>query len=98
MQAQKERVTLPRCGQKNSLFRTGAMGDYSGVSRQGSTDSPLDFVVVNDKLLLQHLYGVQAVRRLLLGQHHFPKIAFPKHSQEIEIIKANFPLFCYLLL
>src|SRR6266850_270243 len=74
------------------------MGDYSDVSRQDSTDSPLDFVVVNDKLLLQHLNSVQVVRRLLLGQHHLPEIAFSKHSQEIEIIKANFPLFCYLLL
>ena len=68
-------------------------------TRQDSIDSPLDFVVVNNKLLLQHLNSVQAVRRLLLGQHHLSEIALPKHSQEIEIIKANFPLlYCLLLL
>jgi len=65
---------------------------------QDSNDSPLDFIVVDDKLLLQHLNSVQTTRRLLLSQHHLSKIPFSKHSQEIEIIKANFPLLCYLRL
>jgi hypothetical protein len=61
-----------------------------------SNNSPLDFVVVNNKLLLQNLDSVQAARRLLLSQHDLTEIAFSKHGQEIEIIKANFSLLCYL--
>jgi len=64
---------------------------------QDSNNSPLDFIIVNDKLLLQHLDSIQAARRLLLSQHYLTEIAFSKHSQEIEIIKANFSLLCYLL-
>ena len=63
---------------------------------QDSNNSPLDFIVVNNKLLLQHLDSVQAARRLLLSQHYLTEIAFSKHSQEIEIIKANFSFLCYL--
>jgi hypothetical protein len=63
---------------------------------QDSRNSPLDFIVVNNKLLLQHLNSVQAARRLLLSQHYLTEIAFSKHGQEIEIIKANFSLLCYL--
>lgn len=63
---------------------------------QGSNDSPLDFIVVDNKLLLQHLDSVQAARCFLLSQHYLTEIAFSKHGQEIEIIKANFSLLCYL--
>ena len=62
---------------------------------QDSKNSPLDFIVVNNKLLLQYLYRVQAARRLLLSQHYLTEIALSKHGQEIEIIKANFSLLCY---
>ena len=62
---------------------------------QDSKNSPLDFIVVNNKLLLQYLYSVQAARRLLLSQHYLTEIALSKHGQEIEIIKANFSLLCY---
>ena len=67
----------------------------SGIMQE-SNDSPLDFIVVNNKLLLQHLNSIQAARCLFFSQHHLTEVAFSEHGQEIEIIKANFPLLCYL--
>lgn len=63
---------------------------------QDSNNSPLDFIVVNNKLFLQHLNSVQAARRLLLSQHYLTEIAFSEHGQEIEIIKANLSLLSCL--
>jgi hypothetical protein len=55
-------------------------------------DSRLDLVVLNDELLLQHLDGVELVRRLLLRQHDLAKVPLAQHSQEVEVIEAYAPL------
>lgn len=92
-------MTLSCGGQENALLRPGAMTEPSDwYNDTRSNNSPLDFIIVDNKLLLQHLDGVQAARRLLLSQHHLTEIAFSKHGQKIEIIKANFSLLCYLRL
>ena len=51
---------------------------------------PLDFVIVDDELLLQHLDRIQPVRLLLLGQHDLSEVTLSEHSEEVEIIKADF--------
>lgn len=48
--------------------------------------SPLNFVVVNDKLLLQNLDGIKVVGLLLLSQHNFSEIALTQDSQEVEVL------------
>jgi len=52
-------------------------------------DLPLDFVILDDELLLQHLDRVQLSRRLLLGKHDFSEITLTEDSKEIEIVQTN---------
>jgi len=52
-------------------------------------DLPLDFIILDDELLLQHLDRVQLSRRLLLGKHDLSEITLTKNSEEIEIVQTN---------
>ena len=60
--------------------------------------SPLDFIIVDDELLLQHLNRIQAARLLLFCQHDLAEVTLTKHSKEVEVVEANFPLPTVLLL
>lgn len=72
----------------------GKMSQWPGrMTESSGRSSPFNLVVIDNELFLQHLDGVQITRRLLLSQHHLPEVAFPKNSQKIEIIQADFPLF-----
>jgi hypothetical protein len=51
--------------------------------------SPLDFIILNDKLLLQHLDCVQLSRRLFLGKHDFSEITLTENRKEVEVVQAN---------
>lgn len=52
-------------------------------------DTPLDFVIVDYELLLQHLDRIQAIRLLLLRQHDLTEVTLPEHSKEVEVVEAN---------
>ena len=49
----------------------------------------LDLVVLDDEFLLEHLDGVQLLRRLGLGQHDLAEVAFAQHRQEVEVLEPN---------
>lgn len=51
-------------------------GQISWVRFESKCSLPLNFVIVNDELLLQHLDGIQPVAFLLFGQHDFTKVSF----------------------
>ena len=53
---------------------------------------PLDFVIVDDELLLKHLDGIQAATLLLFCQHDLTKVALTEHGQKVEVIQTNFAL------
>ncbi len=57
--------------------------------------SPLDFIVIDDELLLQNLDRVQTVRSFLFSQHDLAEVSFPKDCEEVEVIESNLPLLCY---
>ena len=48
----------------------GLMGD----KERTDMNAPLDFVIVDDELLLQHFDRIEPVRLLLLRQHDLPEV------------------------
>ena len=48
----------------------------------------LNFIVLDDELLLKHLDGVQAIGPLLLCQHDFTKVTLSKDRKEVEVIET----------
>ena len=75
VEIQEKRMSLLVGDEKYALLRLGR----------------LHFIILNDELFLQHLDGVQLLGRLRLGEHHLAKVAFTKHSQEVEVVQANSP-------
>lgn len=57
---------------------------------------PLNFIIIDDELLLQDFDSIQAIRFLLLRQHNLPKVTFAKDCQEVEVVQPNFPLARWL--
>lgn len=61
----------------------------------GSQEDPLlrarafNFVVFNNKFLLQHLDGIKPLRRFCLRQHHLSKVTLAQHGKKIEVVKAH---------
>lgn len=49
----------------------------------------LDFVVLDDELLLEHLDGVKLFPLLGLCQHNLTEVTLAQHSQEVEVIETN---------
>ena len=47
-----------------------------------------DLVVLDDKLLFQHLNSIQLLRSLCLGKHDFSKVAFAEHCKEVEVVET----------
>ncbi len=63
MQIQQERMSLLVGDQEHPLLRSRA----------------LHFIVLDDKLLLEHLDRVQLLRRFRLRQHHLAEVPFAQH-------------------
>ena len=57
-------------------------------------DLPLDFIILDDELLLQHLDGVQLSRRFFFGKHDLTEITLTEHSEEVEVVQPNLSLTC----
>jgi hypothetical protein len=92
MQAKKERVSFARRRKKHTLLRSSTTRRISSAeSRIDSVYPPLNFVIVDDELLLQDLDSIKRTRLLLFRQHDFTEIAFAEHCQEIEVVKTNLP-------
>lgn len=53
---------------------------------------PFNFIIINDKSLLQHLDGIQLLIKLFFCQHDLTKITLAKHCQETEIIQLDLSL------
>ena len=53
---------------------------------------PLDFVVVDDELLLQDLDSVQIAGLLLLRQHDLTEVTLTQDGEEVEVVEANLAL------
>lgn len=73
MQIRQERMPLLVSNNKDALLRANA----------------LDFVILNNKLLLEHLDGVQFPRPLRLRQHDFTKVSFAQDGKEVEVVEAD---------
>lgn len=73
MQIRQKRMSFPVGNQEHPLFRANA----------------LNLIVFNNKLLLQHLNGIQSPRPLRLSQHNLTKVTLTQHSKKIEMIKSN---------
>ena len=67
------------------------MQEYPNGPSNGNNDTPLNLVVVNDELLLEHLDRIQAVCLLLLRQHDLSEVTLTQHGKKIEIVQTNFP-------
>lgn len=88
VEAEKERVTLPRSSQEDPLLRSCA-GHISFKQRRNLGERgilPFDFVIIDDEFLLQDLDSVELIRLLLLGEHDLPEIPFAQHAKEVEVI------------
>ena len=73
VEIQEEGVSLLVGNQENSLLRP----------------STLNFIVFDDKLLLQNLDGVKLLCCLGLCQHDLTKVTLTQNSQEVKMIEAN---------
>ena len=47
----------------------------------------IDFVILDDELLFQHLDRIQSTGALLLSKHDLAEIAFAQNSQEVEVVQ-----------
>ena len=56
------------------------------------TNTPLDFIVVDDELFFQHFDGIQVVRLLLFGKHDFTEVTLTQDSKEVKVVQTDFPL------
>jgi hypothetical protein len=94
MKTEKERMALASCHKEDTLFRACTIIQMSvkcGASLM-VRDSPLDFIIVDNELFLEHLDGKQPIRFLLLGEHDFAEKSFAQDCQEVEIVQANLTL------
>ena len=76
----------------NDPTQDQTMQEYPNGPSDGNKDTPLNFVVVNDELLLEHLDRIQAVCLLLLRQHDLSEVTLTEHSEEVEVVEADLPL------
>jgi hypothetical protein len=49
----------------------------------------LDFVVLDNELLLEHLDSVELSRSLCFSKHNLTEVTLTEHSKEVEMIEAN---------
>ncbi|KAI6769226.1 hypothetical protein HG531_010330 [Fusarium graminearum] len=73
MQVGQEWVSAPVGNQEHTLLRTDT----------------LDFIILDDELLLENLDGIELSRALGFGQHNFTEVTLAQHSQEVEMIKSD---------
>lgn len=52
----------------------------------------LDFIVLNDKLLLQNLDGIKLLGTLGFSKHNLTEVTLSEHSQEIEVVQSDLGL------
>ena len=64
----------------NDPTQDQTMEEYPNGPSDGNKDTPLNFVVVNDELLLEHLDRKQSARLLLLGEHDLAEVALAEHG------------------
>lgn len=72
VQIEQERVSLLVCNQEHSLLGACA----------------LDFIVLNNELLLQDLDGVQLLCALGLGKHDLTEVTLSKDCKEVEVVQT----------
>ena len=78
MQPEQERMTFPRRRQENTLLRSSAKEKIPMSAQQIGNQQmyiPLNFIIIDDKLLLQHLDSIQPVRLFLFRQHDLSEIS-----------------------
>lgn len=49
----------------------------------------LDFIILNDELLLKDLDGVKLLGALGFCQHYLAKVTFAQDGQEVEMVQSN---------
>jgi len=69
----QEGMTLPVRNKEDPLFGPHA----------------LNFVILDDELLLENLNGIKSPRPLGFGKHDLSEITLAQHSQEIEVVETN---------
>lgn len=80
MQVQQEWVPLLVSNQKHALLRFGT----------------LNFVVLDNELLLQNLDSIKLACAFCLGQHDLSEVTFSKNSKEVKVIQSNSDLLLVL--
>lgn len=73
VQVQQEGMSLLVGNKKDALFGSCA----------------LDFIVLNDELLLQYFDGIQLLGCFGLGEHDLTKVSLTQYGKEIEVIQAD---------
>ena len=85
-------MSFSSSGEEDSFLRFRTAPHTSATvqrTRERKKDEPLDFVVLDDELLLEHFNRVQLTRLLLLRQHDFSKVSLAQNGEEVEIVETG---------